>query len=421
MSYFAQFRASAAPLPADAPDLDSEPALQTFFAVTEGSLPVSFRDFDRKSFDDRAIITELTGFLGKSRDLRLLTLAAKVFSLSENFSGFFETIDLIAELIDTHWNELPPRPNDGGAELRSVYLQSLEDMPTVLLPLQQAPLVKDRQLGPLSLRSVLVARRQLPARRDEDIPSEAAVIGALRRHDPASDLTDLYAGCTAALQSLARMRSAFIANDGYDRAPNLEKLTELLTRIASVLAEAGGAPVAVDPDAQPAAQDDAAPSPAGISPVRSSSRILSAADAAGALAAVCAYYQTNEPSNLAFLLVRQAEKLIGKTFVEAMQVLAPSQSDDIRIDMGRSSGIVLTFRLLESLVPPPPDEEAPVEAAPVFDALNRGAAVELMNEVERYFHAVEPSSPIPLLLERARQFAARDFSSVVEELTKRPD
>jgi type VI secretion system protein ImpA len=424
MAYFAHLRASAAPLAADAADLDSDAAMQSFYAVTEGSLPVSFRDFDRKAFDDRAIIAELTRFLERSRDVRLLTLAAKVFALAEDFHGFLETIELIAGLLDAHWDEVPPQPRDGGVELRSAYLQSLEDMPTVLLPLQQAPLVKDRQLGPISLRTLLVARKQMPARRDETVASEQAIIGAMRRHEPASDLAELHRAVTAALAGLERIRAAFIAHDGYQSAPSVTKLVDLLVNIAAVLAEAGAAPAAETAgQAAATAGDSADTSSPAITPVPAirSSRVGSAADAAAALAAVAAYYQASEPSSLAFLLVRQSQQLIGKSFVEAMQVLAPNQSGDIRIGMGRDSGITLTFSLLENLVPPRPDDEAAPYATAAFEVADRAAASELMIDVERYFHAAEPSSPIPLLLERARQFVSRDFASVLEELTKREE
>lgn len=421
MAYFAHLRPSAAPIPADAADLDSDAAMQSFFAVTEGNLPVSFRDFDRKAFDDKAIIAELTRFLERSRDMRLLTLAAKVFALAENFHGFLETIELIAGLLDAHWDEVPPHPRDGGVELRSAYLQSLEDMPTVLLPLQQAPLVKDRQLGAISLRTLLVARKQMPARRDETVASEQAIIGAMRRHEPASDLVELHRAVTAALAGLERIRAAFIAHDGYASAPSVTKLVDLLMKVGAVLAEAGATPAAEAAEQPAAAADNSADALASAFTTIRSTRVGSAADAAAALAAVAAYYQASEPSSLAFLLVRQAEQLIGKSFVEAMQVLAPGQSGDIRIGMGRDSGITLTFSLLENLVPSRSEGDAAPEAGATFEVADRAAASELMIDVERYFHAAEPSSPIPLLLERARQFVSRDFASVLEELTKREE
>ena len=56
------------------------------------------------------------------------------------------------------------------------------------------------------------------------------------------------------------------------------------------------------------------------------------------------------------------------------------------------------------------------EANPVFVARTRADAAGLILSAEAFFRQAEPSSPIPLLLERARDYLNRDFASIMNEL-----
>jgi type VI secretion system protein ImpA len=47
---------------------------------------------------------------------------------------------------------------------------------------------------------------------------------------------------------------------------------------------------------------------------------------------------------------------------------------------------------------------------------SRPQAVALLDQVQRYFRLSEPSSPVPMLCERARTFAERDFMAVLREV-----
>lgn len=64
--------------------------------------------------------------------------------------------------------------------------------------------------------------------------------------------------------------------------------------------------------------------------------------------------------------------------------------------------------------PPPPPPETP--ANPVFVARTRGDVSGILLGAEAFFRLVEPSSPIPLLLEKARGFLNRDFASIMSEM-----
>jgi type VI secretion system protein ImpA len=43
-----------------------------------------------------------------------------------------------------------------------------------------------------------------------------------------------------------------------------------------------------------------------------------------------------------------------------------------------------------------------------------------MEIVEQYYRKQEPSSPIPLLLQRARVFVDRDFSALLKDVLSKP-
>ncbi len=65
---------------------------------------------------------------------------------------------------------------------------------------------------------------------------------------------------------------------------------------------------------------------------------------------------------------------------------------------------------------PPPAAAVPPGDKPQFVARTRADAAALMQSVENFFRRVEPSSPIPILLEKARGYLNRDFSSIMSEL-----
>jgi len=50
---------------------------------------------------------------------------------------------------------------------------------------------------------------------------------------------------------------------------------------------------------------------------------------------------------------------------------------------------------------------------------NRAQALALLDQVHQYFRRAEPSSPVPMLCERARALAERDFMGVLRDVLPR--
>jgi type VI secretion system protein ImpA len=236
----------------------------------------------------------------------------------------------------------------------------------------------------------------------------------------------LHDQCTEALEHFTRLRSIFVDKIGYEAAPKFDYvpsvLKEVVVRLKKYIVDrtptdALTAPPDTSPEGEAPTPDTADTATAAAK----AGELASVREAAAALGAISAYYAANEPSSPAKLLVRQAQQLVGKSFVEAMLMLAPNLLDATKIDIASDTPFSLNFAQLQTLAEAdqPAVEE---EAAPLreFSIKTRHEATELMKMVERFYRRCEPSSPIPLLLDRARKFVARDFASLLAEMAKQP-
>jgi type VI secretion system protein ImpA len=51
-----------------------------------------------------------------------------------------------------------------------------------------------------------------------------------------------------------------------------------------------------------------------------------------------------------------------------------------------------------------------------YNVQTRSQALALLEQVQRFFRAAEPSSAIPMICERARALAERDFMAVLRDV-----
>jgi len=153
------------------PDLDMEGDADylNFFASVEGVLPTTFfsvedgSPFDRSTVDIKGQLDALAPLLQRTRDIRLLLVQARLLILNKDLGGFALNLAAVAYWLDKFWDAVHPRPQPGDAA-RSGAISTL-DLPTVIFPLQYAPLIEARRLGPISYRTWMIATGEvIPAR-----------------------------------------------------------------------------------------------------------------------------------------------------------------------------------------------------------------------------------------------------------------
>ncbi|MBN9063559.1 MAG: hypothetical protein BGP06_01435 [Rhizobiales bacterium 65-9] len=381
----AEIKALAAPISDEepcGPDLEmlGDADYMRFVARIDGVLPKSFASFDRGSIDFPAEFATLKALLGRSRDLRLIVFLAKLNILNRDLAAFVASTQAIEGLLDGQWERVQPELIDGDAILRIVSLQTLDDMPDAVMPLQSAPLFESRRFGKASFRSHLLAQGVIQARvatddsgKDEETPSQDALRNALAETDLA-ELVAMRDLASQLRQALARIEELVNEKSGQPGALKFDKLLPLAQDITAFL---DGAVAARDPSLALApvktAESDAPSDDDGGGPaVTGSVRTLE--DATAALAAAAGYFSRAEPSSPALLLIGQAEALIGRPFFEAMQVLTPDYSSQSSFRIGRDIVLDLSLERLSalSITTAEPDAETAEENGDVAEDDNSG-------------------------------------------------
>ncbi len=401
-------------------DLDGDAELLNFVAATEGLLPTQFYAFNRESIDFPAAFQATDKLIKRTLDIRLLALAAKLSVLNRDIAGFARGIGSIAWLLREHWEGAHPRAEGGDYSARLGQLMALEDNAVVLLPLQYARLLETSREGAFSYRDQLVATGAAQPRSvtrynekgekqtsvDEKFLPQKTIDKILRdvEIERLAALVETLRGLIAALQSI---KATTIEHVGYEKAIELPKLDKLVREMADF---SRAALVTRDPSLAPAPEAAAAVGEGEPAPSAAPAAFATRAEVDAALASALGYFAASEPTSPALLLIRQARETLGKNLYEVMKLLAPPHADNARVFVGPDGAFTVPVK---SLAGAPSAELARVPCEP---APSRVAALALIEAVAQHMQRAEPSSPVPYLLDRARNLASRDFLSLLYDV-----
>jgi type VI secretion system protein ImpA len=403
-------------------DLEGDADFMNFVAATEGQLPASYYAFNRGSIDFSAAFQAAEKFLKRTLDLRLLALMAKLAILNRDVASFAQRLGNVAWLVREHWRAANPKADGDDYSGRIAQLATLEDNAVVLLPLQYAPLIETNREGALSYRDHLLAsgaaqprsvtlydlRGQKQTTEPEKFMPAASIERALNDVEIAK-LAGAVATLTSLSASIQSINAVTTEHVGFENAVALPKLAKLVSDMTGFLRAAlvRRDPSLAPPPAALAPTDDAAaPSAAAAPPPAFASR----AEVDAALASAFGYFAASEPTSPALLLIRQAREMLGKNLYEVMKLLAPPHADAARVFVGPDGAFTVPVKSLSNA------PTAAIQSAPAEPAASRAAAIALIDAVAAHMQKAEPSSPVPYLLDRARNLATRDFLSLLQDL-----
>jgi type VI secretion system protein ImpA len=315
------------------PDMEYDAAFLTLDQAAAGKPETQFAPAEPPQWP---MVRELAEELfASTRDLRVAMPWSRAVLNIEGVEALPATLKLLAGLIDRFWEELHPRndPDDGDAFARLSVLGGLDKLDSFLGDVRQNILIKDRRLGGLTIREIEIALERLGPRADEVARTQGQIQGML---EELPDLTGRLRNCHA--ESLAALKTLqTVMNDrfGIENAVDVKSLRGMLEALKLVLPEEATAGDAADGAGEEGGGDDGAQ--ASNAPRRKGGgmgSIDSRQDAVKAINLVCAYLERHEPTNPAQMLLRRAERLIDKNFMQLVRDLAPDAMSEVARIMG---------------------------------------------------------------------------------------
>ncbi len=401
-------------------------------AGVDGRGGTADRVFDPKSVEHKAERGAIEALLKQSRDLRLLSLLARWEILAGRLTGFADAVQGAADLLETHPDDVHP-VLEGGTSDRRGALEELASSVTVVFPLHHLPL---NGQADITYRRYLVGSGGAEARSYEDDANAGQITSGLQEPGSKAAVDKTHADLSRAADALSRIARACKSHPSkpftIDISPTLGAIEAIqdLIRQARPELEVWSAGDAPDEDSteDEAAGGETEASQASPTPANSVAHVEAAGAIAGhnaakvTLQAIEAYLAKNEPSSAALLLVTQARLLIGKPLIEALETLLPGEAARATIDFGPAHGFALPMERLRSLAAEHGQAEAaadtPAGEPPALASRTDVAAH--IRSVEDFYRRNEPTSPIPLLLVRARSYLDKDFEAIVAELLPAP-
>ncbi|MHC4145717.1 MAG: type VI secretion system protein TssA [Planctomycetota bacterium] len=284
--------------------------------------------------------------LQRSKDLRITMYLGLAALNLEGLAGLRDSLGLLRGLLERFWEHLYPQldPDDNYDPLeRMNILQSLspatiseQDPMKFKQRLAEVALCNSTQMGKFSLRDIQIAKGKIPLPTDEmaGVP-DVSVIDAAFQDTATDELLAASQATEEAIEHLANITTVFSKNASQGQTPDLSDFQSVLGNIhkciLGYLAKRGYGE-AVE-EAAPATGSN--PEKGGMSV---SGEIHSPQEALLAIEKVCQYFDRHEPSSPVPLLLRRAQRLVSKDFLEVIKDVCPDALGQIQMLGGTSGG-----------------------------------------------------------------------------------
>lgn len=323
-----------APIDGDAPcgeDLEYDPE---FMAMERAATPKAEQVMGNESMPseepDWREVLKMTEALGRRhRDLRTVFHYGRAQLRRNGLVAGLNTIVLSQRMLEEFWDGVHPQldpDDDNDPTARINVLGSWADSELYLSLLRTTPFVESPMAGRFSLRQLRLAEGDISPREDEDVPSVALIEGAASEMDPA-ELQSKRQALQDAIAALGRIESVF-QEKANTQGPGLQPVIDELNTILDFLTQHGGGEVG------DSGADGAAPAQAGgatgTAVATPAGAITTRDEAAKRLDTISSWFEKNEPSSPVPLLLRRAQRLVGKSFIDLVEDTAPDGVDQIR-------------------------------------------------------------------------------------------
>lgn len=301
-------------------DLEYDAAFQALEEAARGKPEQQYGDtlIPAQEPDWRAMQSQALALAERTRDLRVAVMLLRGATRVDGVAGFVPAVQLLHGLLERHWGGVYPlldAADNDDPTMRLNALAPLADVAGVLADLRAATIGPPR--NGLTARSIELALGKSEARPGETTMNEASAVQALA--DAEAGSPGLMAGFGEAHEAVTGIQAILDARAGAANGPDLRPLRVLTQGLAQAAAAARGGSL----DDVPGAASTPAGTATAMTVHSAPGTIASRDDAIKALDRVCEWLERSEPSNPAPLLIRRAQRLMSKSFIDIIRDLAP--------------------------------------------------------------------------------------------------
>src|ERR1700730_1196447 len=277
---------------------------------------------------------------GRSKHLYLAVVLSLAWLKLHGLPGFRDGTALIRGLLEQYWDLIYPRlyPDDGNDPTERVNILAslcappgaLGDCMRFVLRVRQAPLCRSRETQ-ISASDIIKAETGLP---------EAKSVAEIKNGFAGAAPAEIEENHRALAEILIHVRQidavlTRVAGPIYDRSWNefIETIEDVQRRLERYAPYSAGQPGLSNAAAQTISNDQnqLGGTAAGGGAVQSGQDVLRALDI------ICDYYRRAEPSSPIPLLLRRAQRLVDKDFMQILNELTPDALGPLKVIVGEDS------------------------------------------------------------------------------------
>ncbi len=334
------------PIPGDSPcgeDLAYDAAYVTLLKDAEGTPERQTGDSIIPAEDPHwpSIKSTSLELFARSKDLRLAMLVALSCTQTDGLAGLASGLRLTAELLDKMWQTAFPRldPDDNNDPTeRANIVSALAVSPSTFGDTfrfqeraMRVPLCASPQLGRFSLLDMRLSTGDEQPAPEKSAP-EPSVIEAALTDTPVEALQATRAAAQECHDAAKAIEAAFLTHAGSGIGPSLGPFRALFAdmtkRLDSHLSARLGTPGPVEAESGGGGADGAARGVSG--------QIRNAEDVRRALDLICQYYERHEPSSPIPILLRRAQRLVSRSFLDIIRDMSPEALDKLSTISGEN-------------------------------------------------------------------------------------
>jgi len=302
------------------PDLEYDPDFLKLSKDLENPQESIVGDLPQKEPNWNEIASRAEALFSRTKDLRVAIGLSRAWTHREGLAGLVSGLHLINDLLTLYWEEIHPSldvEDDNDPTRRLNILSEIGSYGILVRDVQgimiSFPLVR------VSIRDVLIILGKIPATNVGVEYTQAQIEEIFHSQDNAQAIQSLRNGLTEILETLQEIQNFLKQKVNEGLLPDFKKLNITLEPILLLCRNVTTLNQNVDQYEHPLVERNKAVD----NNISMQGEIRNREDVARILEKVCKYIERTEPTNPVSLIIRLAQTLMTKNFLEIIEAIPP--------------------------------------------------------------------------------------------------